>query len=93
MRLSRLIAGLVFVGAPLAVATSVHARSSDPERAEIRRIRAHFDSVLIELDARDVARLSPDQKHRRAQLVATLAAYRDRGVFPHNYDFPDRAMP
>jgi hypothetical protein len=93
MRLSRLIAGLVFVGAPLSVATSVHARGSDTERAEVQRIRAHFDSVLIELDARDVSRLSPNQQQRRARLVATLAAYRDRGVFPNNYDFPDRAMP
>jgi hypothetical protein len=25
--------------------------------------------------------------------MVTLAAYRDRGVFPHNYDFPDAAMP
>jgi hypothetical protein len=25
--------------------------------------------------------------------VETLRAYRDRGVFPHNYDFPGRAVP
>lgn len=93
MRLSRLIAGLVLAGAPLAVATSVHATNNDAEQREIRRIRAHFDSVLTELAARDVSTLSADQRSHRAKLAEILTAYRDRGVFPHNYDFPDRAMP
>lgn len=92
MRLSRVIAGLVLAVVPIAVATSVHANNS-AERAEVARIRAHFDSVLVELNARDVSALSREQRHNRAWLVTTLGAYRDRGVFPRNYDFPDRAMP
>lgn len=28
-----------------------------------------------------------------SELVAALRAYRDRGVFPHNYDFPLRETP
>jgi len=60
---------------------------------EVARIRAHFDSVLVELAARDVGALSSVQREHRAALVATLAAYRDRGAFPHNYDFPGQAVP
>lgn len=60
---------------------------------EIARIRAHFDSVLVELSARDVSRLTPTQRSQRARLLGTLKAYRDRGAFPHNYDFPGRAVP
>ncbi len=60
---------------------------------EVPRIRAHFDSVLVELAARDVGALSSAQREHRAALVATLAAYRDRGAFPHNYDFPGQAVP
>jgi hypothetical protein len=58
-----------------------------PEDAKVQRIQAHFDSVLVELRERDVRALSTEQKARRALLVDTLMAYRNRGVFPHNYDF------
>ena len=67
-------------------ATAAH-RASPEHRAEVGRIRAHFDSVLAELDARDVGTLDAGRRSRRAALVATLRAYRDRGVFPHNHDF------
>lgn len=67
--------------------------SNATRRIEVRRIRAHFDSVLSELEARDVAALSAEQRAHRASLFATLRAYRDRGVFPHNYDFPGEAVP
>jgi hypothetical protein len=61
--------------------------------AEVARIRVHFDSVLADLPAREVATLAPAQRARRAALLATLRAYRDRGEFPHNYDFPGQAVP
>jgi hypothetical protein len=61
--------------------------------AEVARIRAHFDSVLVELTARDLGALSSSQRQHRAALDATLAAYRDRGLFPRNYDFPGQAVP
>jgi len=67
-----------------------------PDRAaavEVSRVRAHFDSVLSELGARDVSALTNAQRARRAEIVAALRAYRDRGVFPHNYDFPLRDTP
>lgn len=60
---------------------------------EVARIRAHFDSVLTELAARDVGILTAAQRANRSALVTTLAAYRARGVFPHNYDFPGQAVP
>lgn len=54
---------------------------------EVRRIQSHFDSVLVELRARDVAALSSQQQARRALLVETLATYRNRALFPRNYSF------
>jgi hypothetical protein len=60
--------------------------------AEVARLRAHFDSVDAELRARDVSALSPAQRAARARHVALLRAYRDRGVFPRNTDFPGRRV-
>jgi hypothetical protein len=91
MRVSGLIAVLALVAAPFGVAPSVHA--ADPADREVTRIRAHFDSVLTELAARDVSSLSASQRSNRARLAMTLANYRERGVFPHNYDFPGQSMP
>lgn len=64
-----------------------------PDRAEVSRIRAHFDSVLSELNQEDVQRLTASQRANRSNLIGTLAAYRDRGLFPNNYDFPGQAVP
>jgi hypothetical protein len=61
--------------------------------AEVRRIQAHFDSVLAELEARPVTQLGSDRAAHREALIAELRDYRDHGVFPHNYDFPGRAVP
>ena len=91
MRVSGLIAVLALVAAPFGVAPSVHA--ADPADREVTRIRAHFDSVLTELTSRDVSSLSASQRSNRARLTMTLANYRERGVFPHNYDFPGQAIP
>lgn len=48
------------------------------------RLRAHFDSVLLELKARDVSHLTSEQRAARLQLTAWLAEYRDVGEFPLN---------
>lgn len=85
MRLSRsfrwfAVAGLVV--APIGIATTVHA-----DDIEVHRIRTHFDSVLIELSARDLHGLNPAQRSHRATLIRELDTYRVHGVFPHNYDF------
>ena len=60
------------------------------EQREVARIRSHFDSVLAELAA---STPPSGAGARRRALMATLRAYRDRGVFPHNYDFPGEAVP
>ena len=60
---------------------------------ETARIRAHFDSVLAELGERSVGGLTSEQRARRATVIAMLRAYRDRGAFPRNYDFPGEATP
>ena len=61
--------------------------------SEVRRIQAHFDSVLSELQSREVGQLTASQQAERSKLMGVLAAYRDRGVFPHNRDFAGQAIP
>jgi hypothetical protein len=60
------------------------------KRAEVARLRAHFDSVDTELRTRDVSYLSVEQRASRAKLIAWLREYRDVGRFPENDRFPDR---
>jgi hypothetical protein len=94
MRPSRLLALTAVAAASLVILGA--APSIGPEHsatAEVRRIQAHFDSVLAELAARPVAQLGAERIGRRATLIRELRTYRDRGVFPHNYDFPGRAVP
>ena len=81
---------VVAIGAAGALA---YLGSSPAETSEVRRIRAHFDSVVVELRSRDLSDLSAVQRGNRAAAIETLMRYRDRGVFPHNYDFPAQAMP
>jgi hypothetical protein len=95
MTLPRLFAGLL-VALCAVVASFVPARARTeitPATMEIRRIQAHFDSVLTELATGDVRELTVEQQLARGRIVETLRAYRDRGVFPHNYDFPGHAVP
>ncbi len=56
---------------------------------EVARIRFHFSRVATQLDRRDLTALSERQRAARADLLSALRSYRDRGDFPHNYDFPD----
>lgn len=90
MRFSTLLASVVVIAGGTAATTDPATANAD---ANVPAIRAHFDTVLSELVARDVRALSQAQRTRRADLIVTLRAYRDRGVFPHNYDFPGRAVP
>jgi hypothetical protein len=91
-----LVGGMAVSGAGPAVAPNDGSPVSPAEPfevREVRRIRGHFDSVLVELAGRDVSGLTQAQRLGRADLVATLSAYRDRGAFPRNYDFPGRSVP
>ncbi len=84
---------LAFTHAPTPHRASFDAAADGARTTEIRRIRAHFDSVLAELPTRDLAALSSSQRSHRAALLMTLRAYRDAGAFPHNYDFPGQPTP
>lgn len=79
-----------FVAAAVIVASSVALvafKPAPPVTAEVQRIQAHFDSVLVELNASDVSWLTAAQRDHRRALIRTLAAYRNRARFPRNYDF------
>jgi hypothetical protein len=94
MRPSRLLALTAVAAASLvALGAAAPARTVHTGAAEVRRIQAHFDSVLAELAVRPVARLGTERIARRATLIGELRDYRSRGVFPRNYDFPGRAVP
>jgi hypothetical protein len=77
----------------LARATPHAASPTSAATGEVGRIRAHFDSVLTELAARDVRALTSAQRAERSRLIGTLRAYEEGGVFPHNYDFPGAPTP
>ena len=67
--------------------------SFGPTSREQVRLRAHFDSVLIELRARDVSTLSRGQRASRDRLLGWLAEYRDAGRFPLNDRYANEATP
>lgn len=83
----------IFATALLLVAVPVEASPPSFERTEVARIQAHFDGALEMLSARDQSALTAEQRQGRAELVEMLRAYRDRGAFPRNYDFPGEAVP
>jgi hypothetical protein len=87
------LVGAAFAGRRVSPVSNVAANEGGQRAVEVRRIRVHFDSVLRELEGRDLAALGAAQRDNRIALLATLRAYRDRGVFPHNYDFPGEAVP
>jgi hypothetical protein len=78
---SRFVVGSLVVAA----AFTLGARPAPSfEEREVARIRAHFDSVFIELESRDLSRLTAAQRSARATHIARLKDYRDAGVFPKN---------
>ena len=93
MILSRLTVSVGVAASALAVIAALRATRAPTasthtfEAEEIHRIQIHFDSALALLDAGNARALSPEQRIHRAAAAKTLRAYRDRGIFPHNYDF------
>ena len=60
---------------------------------EVRRLRAHFDSVDVELRANTPTTLRESQRAARAMLIGWLRDYRNAGVFPENDRFAGRKVP
>lgn len=62
-------------------------------QSERRRIALHLAQAEAALRARSVGHLPRAIRRVRAALIDALAAYRLRGVFPHNHDFPNSREP
>ncbi|HEU4748231.1 MAG TPA: hypothetical protein VFS56_06990 [Gemmatimonadaceae bacterium] len=62
-------------------------------RREVARLRAHFDSVDVELRMRDVSHLSAEQRANRVTLIGWLREYREAGRFPLNDKFAGQFVP
>jgi hypothetical protein len=90
MRAKSIVAAAAFV---VVLTYALSAGAEPSESPEVRRIRSHFDSVLAELSERDTRDLTAVQRAHRASVTETLKRYKDRGVFPNNYDFPGQPTP
>ena len=81
----------------LAITTALWARDdgsgSMQESPEVGRIQAHILRAERFAAARDVSELTSSARAARRRLLRELAAYRQRGVFPQNRDFPGRRVP
>ena len=95
--MTRSISALVICGAAVVSLTAASLRDPDTRDAatpaEVARLRAHFDSVLGELRARDVAMLTASQRGARAELIRRLEGYSAAGRFPHNHVRPGEFVP
>lgn len=60
---------------------------------EVARIQARLKQVERRLRSRDVSHLNAAQRTARAAALDALRDYRERGIFPHNHDFPGRRVP
>ena len=81
-----IVTGLFLALPPLAQAPA-------PDAATLARLKEHYANVERELRARDLAGLSAEQRARRAELIEHLHAYRERGDFTRNPDFPGARVP
>ena len=82
---------------PVSVASSSPARSSasteTPGEFEIARVQRHLAQTERDLRARGPRGLTPDQRHARSNHLSRIQAYRERGRFPHNHEFPAKRVP
>lgn len=93
-----LVAGFLAAGALAAsLGTDSEGAKHAPPASHIAleqvRLRAHFDSVLVELRAREVTGLTAYQRATRSELTTWLAEYRNAGRFPLNDRYSDNLTP
>lgn len=83
------------VNALLGDASFIHAFGHEPaaDAAEDLRIATHLAYVEELLRDVDVSGLSPEFRERRMVMLDLLRSYREAGVFPRNYDYPDVRTP
>lgn len=62
-------------------------------RAEQARLRTHFDAVIAELRAKEIAHLTASQQSARDDLITWLSEYRDVGRFPLNDRYSEDFTP
>ena len=79
---------------------SITSRSFEPpgwkseiQAAEATRLKGRLARVEGELAGHDLTGLSPIQCANREKNIALLHRYSSAGRFPHNHDFPGRAVP
>jgi hypothetical protein len=86
---SSLLALVVLAVAGLAAAWSPGGTAG----AEVARVQKHILAAEQAIATHTPDGLTPLQRRARALNLARLAAYRSRGEFPHNTDFPGRRVP
>lgn len=57
------------------------------------RISTHLEYVEDILRAKDVSHLTKERQESRSRLLDLLTSYRNAGVYPVNYDYPDQRIP
>jgi HEAT repeat protein len=78
-----------------ALVAAAQSPQDDTQTLESQRLCAQerYARVEAELEARDLAGLTPDQREARANLLAVLDAYRTRADFGINRDVPGARVP
>jgi hypothetical protein len=85
---------IVWLGSPVVGPHLLFTHSESPHlRHEVTRLRAHFDSVDIELRQHSGFGLTAAQRRSRGTLIGWLREYRNAGRFPINDQFPRRTLP
>ncbi|HTL82580.1 MAG TPA: hypothetical protein VL651_12795 [Bacteroidia bacterium] len=65
----------------------------DSATDEVLRIKTHFEYVENLLRQKDVSYLPPELQVKRGKLLDLLHQYAAAGIFPHNYDHPEKRVP
>jgi hypothetical protein len=81
------------IAAPAAAPILPTGSTETPGEFEIARVQRHLALVERDLRARDTRGLTPEQRTARSKHIDRIQAYRERGRFPHNHEFPGKRVP
>ena len=80
--------------APSLTSATVPAGSTEtPGEYEIARVQKHLAQAERDLRASTPRGLTAEQRHARSKHIDRIQAYRERGRFPHNHEFPAKRVP